>query len=50
MNIEIKIRIASEGMSIDELLELIEWKLKSLKDQMPGNFNLEMAGYEILPN
>jgi len=47
MNVIIKINVNTEDFSIDELLELIEWKLQALEKQMPGKLELKMAGYEI---
>jgi len=50
MNVIIKICISTDDFSIDELLELVEWKLDALQKEMPGNANFSMAGYEVNPN
>tara|TARA_R110002020_G_scaffold184548_2_gene381641 strand:+ start:5966 stop:6121 length:156 start_codon:yes stop_codon:yes gene_type:complete len=50
MNVKVKINISTEDFSLDEILELIEWKLDALQKEMPGKVNFSMAGYEINTN
>tara|TARA_R110000751_G_scaffold4372_4_gene21402 strand:+ start:530 stop:685 length:156 start_codon:yes stop_codon:yes gene_type:complete len=50
MRAVIKICITTKDFSIDELLELVEWKIDSLQKEMPGKVNITMAGYEIQNN
>jgi len=50
MNVNVKICISTEDFSLEEILELIEWKLDALQKEMPGKVNFSMAGYEINAN
>ena len=47
VNLNVKINVISEEFSVDDLLDLIKWKLEEFQAEFDGKIWLSLAGYEV---
>jgi hypothetical protein len=50
VNLNVNVKVISEHFSVEELLDLIEWKVRSIQSEMPGQIYVEVVGHSVESN